>query len=194
MKNWKHIDEVTVIDFNRNKKKYPSLKAAVLDSREYVIKNLKHGRLGYASIWWTTSHNNSSRFYDGQRGHYNWKTSESYDYWCGGDPVIFVDELGMIIPPWKVQEVYNNLENVITNKWRVWGRRGRFSNYYRYPKTLQEIRENIYFEEDEYTKHYNIKFRRRRSYIPTAWDDRARKDIRDRSWKKHRKHQWKDKK
>jgi hypothetical protein len=35
--------------------------------------------------------------------------------------------------------------------------------------------------------------KRRPHRLPNAWDDIPRRDVYDRSWKRHRKHQWKPK-
>lgn len=69
-------------------------------------------------------------------------------------------------------------------------RRGGYG-YFRYPGTIQEIKRNRFDLQDEYVKEYKIKIRRRRSNIPTAWDDITRSEYNNRSWKRHRKHQWK---
>ena len=67
-----------------------------------------------------------------------------------------------------------------------------YGSYYRYPKTKQENVENHYFDIDSERKEYKIKIRKRRVKLPTSWDDKARSDWRDRSWKRYRKHQWKE--
>ena len=58
-------------------------------------------------------------------------------------------------------------------------------NHLRHPKTTQEIKWNEAHEKQE------VKVRKKRMRLPTAWDDIWRKS--QRSWKKHRKTQWKAK-
>ena len=60
-------------------------------------------------------------------------------------------------------------------------------------KTAQEIRENdgLLYDEDAIENDVKPRSRRGRHNLPTSWDDRCRGDYRVRSWKKHRKHQWK---
>lgn len=72
-------------------------------------------------------------------------------------------------------------------------RRGGGYGFFRYPKTRQEIKANVYFVNDDDTKRYKIKVRRRRLKVPTAWDDFYRGDYGHNSWKRYRKHQWKSK-
>lgn len=63
-------------------------------------------------------------------------------------------------------------------------------HYYRYPKTKQELTEISAFYHDDDMKLYKVKNRKRRNKIPTCWDDYW--IYRQRSWKKYRKHQWKE--
>lgn len=133
-----------------------------------------------------------------------------------GDDFVFLDELGLIIPVWKIKEVYKNLPNdwfIIHTRWlfrdprhrnggdfyrnspvpcirKGWSR--RYSTY-RYPKTLNETKQNCGFvnEYKELVNELKIKIRKRCTKLPTSWDDDMRSDWRDKSWKRFRKHQWK---
>lgn len=66
----------------------------------------------------------------------------------------------------------------------------------RHPKTTQERRQ--WHECEELLREYgsSIHIRRCRSFawLPEAWDDIPRQDVDDRSWKRHRDHQYKMKK
>lgn len=68
------------------------------------------------------------------------------------------------------------------------GARGRrVSDYMRYPQTHAILKE-CYKPLEEFEP--NIRSSRSRKYIPTSWDDIPRSC--QRSWKKHRKTQWKE--
>jgi len=64
------------------------------------------------------------------------------------------------------------------------GRRFRMKKFLRYPKTTAEKRWNIGHEKE------GIRTRKKRRYTPTAWDDLWRYP--ERTWKKHRRNQWKE--
>lgn len=63
---------------------------------------------------------------------------------------------------------------------------------YRHPRTTQEQRENGKRCHVIWIDDYPIKIRpsRSMSHLPTCWDDIYRNDVRDRSWKKYRKTQY----
>lgn len=63
------------------------------------------------------------------------------------------------------------------------------AQYFRYPKTLQELKNIDALYHDDDMKDLKVKIRAKRKYIPTSWDDFWRD--KPRSWKKQRKHQWK---
>lgn len=141
--------------------------------------------------------------YDRDEGRYT--TFSHYDY-------IVRDELGDIITRHDLVEVRN--KNRIA-KWRfryieqakvaekyfrklpipyTRCHRGG-SSYYRKIRTTSEHRENDFLLFDEDALEYRIKARPRRYQdLPTSWDDIHRSDYRDKGWKRHRKHQWKEKK
>jgi len=61
----------------------------------------------------------------------------------------------------------------------------RFYNWYKTPRTAQELRWNE--PHKEYTRG-----RRCKGWLPTAWDDYQRGDVRNRkNWKSCRRTQWK---
>lgn len=68
--------------------------------------------------------------------------------------------------------------------------------YHRRLRTTQEHRENSFIKHDVDAKEYGVKARGRRSghNLPNSWDDYGRSDWSHRTWKRHRKHQWKVKK
>ena len=70
------------------------------------------------------------------------------------------------------------------------GRR-RHSVIFRSPKTYAELRALNGFLHDEERHEYKIRFRIKRKYIPTHWDDIL--VYSDKSWKRYRKTQWKPK-
>lgn len=82
------------------------------------------------------------------------------------------------------------------NVWATWNgfgpvpRTGRPRNYrqFRRPGTHTIRRDTPHFSEEGEPK---VRGKRSAAGIPTAWDDRSRSDIEDRSWKRHRKTQWK---
>ncbi len=62
------------------------------------------------------------------------------------------------------------------------GTKGAWRGLFRHPKTTQERR--------KYDKEYG-RGRRSPKHLTHAWDDMPRRDIEDRSWKRHRKTQYK---
>jgi hypothetical protein len=123
---------------------------------------------------------------------------------------IVYDDLGLRVPAWKVRYTYFNLPQ----EWRIpaYSRRKgydpdkhfrngpvhgishrKWGNWYRGPKTYQEIRENNFADKyDEDIEYYKIKIRKIRNKLPTWWDEKVRSDHKDRSWKNNRKNQWKE--
>jgi len=69
------------------------------------------------------------------------------------------------------------------------GKLGRYC-YRRRPKTLNIIKDAL-SGRDEDEIEFNVINRRAKRRITTSWDDRGRSDWRDRSWKRHRKTQYK---
>lgn len=66
-------------------------------------------------------------------------------------------------------------------------RLGRLVGYMlRYPRTLAELRQTAAAEVDQCDVPISGRVRR----PPTAWDDEWRSDLGHRSWKRHRRRQW----
>lgn len=93
-----------------------------------------------------------------------------------------------LLPFWiKPNEVFEFRKDPVPRTGR---KRWSFNGFYKNPKTYQELKENAL---DEDTIYYGIKARpkRNKNYIPTAWDDIPRSDIKTRrNWKHWRKTQW----
>lgn len=109
-----------------------------------------------------------------------------------GDSHVFLDEIGLTIPVWRVQEAHRNLPNVSAprNPWyryrgskRYDGNGGQFRN----PRTQQERREARVLDGEGEVR---IKLRRRRLGLPTRWDAIQFAARKDRSWKRFRKTRW----
>lgn len=68
-------------------------------------------------------------------------------------------------------------------------KRGSY-RWFRQPRTTQERRWAKAWDDEEFAP----KTRCSRNFrnLPNAWDDYTRRDADDRSWKRHRKHQWKE--
>ena len=123
---------------------------------------------------------------------------------------LLFDECGLIIPMWKVEELYAQYPEPF--RFPVWRRRsGRYryrrdpvpgtscgwagGHWYKHPQTMNEMRAAVALDSDEDAREYHIKPRRSRPNIPSAYWDMQRADVRERkSWKKHRKHQWRERK
>lgn len=69
------------------------------------------------------------------------------------------------------------------------GQRGRY-RYRRKPRTLSILKDAA-SEVDEDEIEFNVKNRRTKGNITTAWDDKGRSDWSIRNWKRHRKTQYK---
>ncbi len=127
---------------------------------------------------------------------------------------LLLDENGLIIPIWKIEELYQQHPNPRRNphlggRWGIW-KSGHYEyrrdpvpgtscgwaggHWYKHPQTMSEKRAAIALESDEDAREYNIRPRRSRPNIPDAYWDRPRADERTRkSWKKHRRTQWRAK-
>lgn len=72
------------------------------------------------------------------------------------------------------------------------GRRGGGS-WFRAIRTNQEIRENdgLLYDEDALEHGVKVRGRRKRHNLPNSWDDISRSYGTNKSWKEHRKSQWK---
>lgn len=136
--------------------------------------------------------------------------------WATKHPFIFPkrylvrDEQGLIIPLWKIEERQVNLGVPLTTKYIYWAparnykfRRGPVphiscyrggNSWFRSIKTYVDRRENDFCNEyDEDARFYGVRARAARTSgnLPEPWDDLGRSDWGHRTWKRHRKTQWK---
>lgn len=65
-----------------------------------------------------------------------------------------------------------------------------FSRFYRRIRTTHERRWAHAWDDEEFAP--KVRSRRNARNLPNSWDDIPRFDWRHRSWKRYRKHQWKD--
>ncbi len=141
--------------------------------------------------------------------------------WADKHPIIFPkrylvrDENGLIIPLWKLEERQTQLgvckPRIYSMRW--YRRRQEYeyrkdpvpyvrcyrggNSYFRNVGTFRERRENDFCNDyDEDAKFYGVRARSARTTgnLPEPWDDISRSDWGHRSWKRHRKTQWKSKK
>lgn len=123
-----------------------------------------------------------------------------------GTPFKFFDCLGLRIPVWAIKEAYYNLPPLERKTFRWMRRRkkryrfrdgpvpgircsrGGGYGYFRGIRTTAESREIVTDRAGD-DLEYQIPWRRKS--LPNAWDDISRVSIRDRSWKRHRKTQYK---
>lgn len=125
------------------------------------------------------------------------------------------DENGLVVPIWKIDECMRHIgRSKYTHGYMFYGRSGgplrdykyrcdpvpyvhcyRGGNsYFRNVGTFRERRENDFCNDyDEDAKFYGVRARAARTTgnLPEPWDDIGRSDWGHRSWKRHRKTQWK---
>jgi hypothetical protein len=187
---WDNLGEITVKTWDFQVKTYPNIEAAVRSVQfgsYYWNDTIKYGYLRYCSS------NPEYRHI----GHI-------------GDSKIFLTCEGVIIPPWKIWEVYNNLPYVEPYR-ASWARRSKFKfrdgpvpgircwkasgrGYHRHVFTQAERRETAFhehYDEDCIEHQVKIRGKRRHMSIPNSWDDLSYSDYRKKSWKNYRSHQWK---
>lgn len=112
--------------------------------------------------------------------------------------LVIFDECGLEIPQSILKLEFEKIEKFKEKKKRKYkfrdgpvpGISGKWSwNYYRNPKTLNEIKGNAENIAYEVKKEYGISLKGRKRNLPSSWDDIYRNDLR--SWKKTRKTQYK---
>lgn len=118
-------------------------------------------------------------------------------YWSSlVSPVVFRDELGLPIPLWRLRLARDGIIDP-SRIGRFRFRQGpvpgtgaghRYGGYLRYVQTAQQIRASSAIDEGEIVVRWRPE--RRAAHMRTAYDDVVRG--RQRSWKAHRTHQWKD--
>lgn len=144
----------------------------------------------------------------------HWMMLGPSSYWsCTGDYFLIRDELGLVIPRWKVVEVFNEIprdkygwpirhrlyRHYANFKFRdgpVPGRGGYRGGSRGAKKLWQLLKADHNDKHDEELKEYKFK---RRDYGDkfsdfVCWDryDGDHGDYGQRNWKNYRKHQWKD--
>ena len=185
-KDWSKIGPVTLEKYDGKRWEYPSLAAAIRDN-DY-----------HWHCWGSTL-----KPYCGTDDWF-WRS-----YAKGADYVVR-DELGMIIPVWRITEEATKLGH--SPVWReirwyrdkgydhdrdyrkapvpgVWSRRGG-RHCDRPVRTAQEIRENDALRFDEDAREHGITARSSRTYLPHAHED-PRFARRGDNWKHYRKTRWK---
>jgi hypothetical protein len=151
-RDWRKIGPVTVRSYTGKVTTHKTLQDAVYFYR-YQVESLKWGKLTSTDNYW----------------------------WENGDSHIFYDEMGLVIPVWRVQEAFRHLPK--EPRWvpRFRGFKRTAGHYHRHPRTQQEHRENA-----EYG-------RGRRLNTPTSWHDLHVAARENRNWKQFRSTQYKTK-
>jgi hypothetical protein len=186
---WDNLGEITVKTWDFKVKTYPNIEAAARDLYfgyyQWSRDDIKVGYLRYCSK-------------NPEFRHIGLTST--------GDTKIFLTNEGVVIPPWKVMEVYKNLPWKEQKSWRYGNYKFREGSvpgircwrggrgYYRRPGTFGERRETAFHEQyDEDCLEYEVKIRGRRRHksLPTSWDDIGLSDWKKKSWKNYRSHQWK---
>lgn len=191
-RDWSFIVSVTVRRYDGKLTTFGSLEEAVAFHR-YGIPKLKGIRLG--NVYVPVVESPWGRYYG--------------DRCVNGDEIAFYDEMGLQIPLWKIQEVYQQLPPA--PHWRhrrakvftyrdgpvpgIHGRRWRKGGGYRRPQTMAERRESHFidsgFDEDVNELPIPFKVRSPRVKLPSAWDDiHYSHGYRSRSWKRYRRTQY----
>lgn len=117
-----------------------------------------------------------------------------------GEPVILLDEFGMVIPTWRTGEEMDRLAlgrtdpRVVRPGVPIPGTgRHRGGHYFRRPRTRAELRDLAGLDVDAMDPEdfpMRLRARVRRRNIPTAWDDIPIRG-KGRNWKAFRRTRWK---
>jgi hypothetical protein len=157
----------------------------------------------YAAVKWARP-----RARELEHGHLPQRFKNEYGDWIlsKGDAYVFLDECDLVIPAWRVLEerakvppIPSARKRIVNTEFRrepvphTGKRRYRNYHYHRYVKTIQEIRENDFFEYDN-EDGITIRGKRKRSNMRTVWDDIQRLSAHDKCWKRYRSKRWKPKK
>lgn len=102
---------------------------------------------------------------------------------------IVLDEFGDVVDPRVIRELWHARNTPPDPRFRNGpvprtGKRGSY-RYHRHPRTTPTLRAAVAAEQ------MGLPLRGRSRDVPTAWDDINRADFHDRSWKRHRRTQWK---
>jgi hypothetical protein len=180
MSNWNTLGAVTLKGPNVNTKTFDSIEAFVA-SYHYNYYPLTDNITKINSIWKTKEARLA--YYDRYGVNSTLRDFYNFDNIC-----YLTDELGLIVPLWRIQEAVDARPVKSPRRWKSWRRHSNW-NGRRHPGTLNELRAEAGFERDEDIRGFKVKSRRR--HLVTAWDDQYRADHRDRSWKTNRKTQYK---
>lgn len=193
MKNWKNIGPVFVKAYNGSSKEFNSLKEAVQYLGEYNITKMIHGRLAFWSsyIWYGLEKKSKPESY---------KTFDyakrAYDRFERGDPFVIYDELGFIIPVWRIHEEWdaNKVERKYYRSW-FGGRYSRHrSNQIKHRSLIRDW--NILDNDEDLTDKmiYSLKNGKKPreiiNYVMT-WDYLESRKTYEKNWKTQRKTQYK---
>lgn len=196
LKDWRDIGACTVLYANGDRRYFDAFDDALRQVGWFKIKHCEVGRLGYPSM------NPGRRCEDGRYVYVDWRLN-----WESGDPCLFVDEMGLTIPPWRVLEEARRLglpQAAAAPRWRkdyVYtfrngpvARTGVTSYWrcHRSVRTTQERLSNIFLNEfDDEAREYGIKARpRRASLLVHAWEDPPLTRYPFKNWKQYRRNQW----
>ncbi len=196
-KDWSRIGPVTVHNITGWVKPFTCLDDAVRAIGRGNIDRLKYGRLGLcADPFWGYRHNKQD---DAPQRDCSWIAA------CKGDAYVVRDELGLIVPVWRIKQAAEDLLDPAG----FWRRRyqphvfreGPVPNtrchrggygYHRTIATTVERRANIALMDDLEARELGLTVRGRRRNIPTSWDDQAPTRY-SHGWKRHRRTQYKTK-
>lgn len=103
---------------------------------------------------------------------------------------ILCDSFGDNIDPADVEAKYCETHPTHRRwKYNSWAKRRRYR--LRRIRTTHERRWVRAWDDEEFAP--KIRARRNARNLPDSWDDYVRRDVDDRNWKRHRRHQWKEK-
>jgi hypothetical protein len=181
-KNWKRIDgPVWVQDFNRSLRK--------VDDRLMWY----YGKVKYDSL------EEALKYLYGYTRKYRYQFDRVFEDHVVPYLIIF-DECGLEIPQSILKLEFEKIKYFKKeNKKRKYkfrngpvpniGGRCRYGDYWRDPKTFNEIKHRANDDYKEIKDKYGISIKRNTRYIPTSWDDIYRHN--EKTWKKTRKTQYK---
>lgn len=176
MQSWKNLGEVTIAYSNGKTWAFRSLEDACRYIGLHSIRHLEFGflRKNYEDIIT--------------------RCRLSLSLLGTGDPYVFIDEMGLVIPVWKVKEVARQVCGRIPRRHyrhRVGVRSDRLPRWravYRKPSFIGERKSDCC----DMLVEYDIAVTRKRIYICPYDSYGYRSDRKVRSWKKNRSHQWKE--
>lgn len=203
MQNWRTIGPVQVKTLRGDVHEYLDLGAAIR-AHYHDVQHMRYGRLRVLR---------SMRL----DRPYPPRPDDPWTYaYRAGDELELRDELGMLIPLWRIQEAYAqinepprwrrgfNLRNICywSRDWTFTYRSGpvpytrkrRRRKYFRDIRTTQELRENHGLDHEEDMRWYGIRARgaRRGSTLPDSYEDIHFGYDRAKNWKRYRRTQYRE--